>query len=461
MDKINKVLLVLNLLLVVTLSGCKTSDYEILSTPISFINLEKEGHIEQLHDYDSPYTICYKNKDDTYTIYIFSSPVQFKTEKGYNIIDNTVIGSSYQNFVFENKANSIKTYFPMTLDDEFLVKDGNNHISFSVNEDVKDFSEAKVKEYINMYGDKVTAVVYESSNIDMVFYPTRTGIRVEMVLRKQLNQEIFSYSVKTSGNIYENKQNGYILFKNGDKNTSIIYAPLIKGSKNNENNFNIESQLDISKQEDGYLVNLNIDDNVLNNNKIVHPVYFDLSFELYLSKIPDTSVYSNFNINSYLQRYAVIGTHPTFGEGWEYVRFRLNYFIEQSCTKVNSAEYITKKINHINTRGNINVSIPNEQWSSSQIIWNTQIDFTESLNYKISENNSLLSINITDFVKECIFDNTSLSESIGIVLSSKLKEKYIVLATAEDSLYSTCLKLHLSDLPYEFTERTSVNESLF
>lgn len=55
-------------------------------------------------------------------MYIFASPIQFKAQNGYEIIDNTVVESNIEGFAYENKAHEIKTYFPDRLTKYFLIK---------------------------------------------------------------------------------------------------------------------------------------------------------------------------------------------------------------------------------------------------------------------------------------------------------------------------------------------------
>lgn len=41
------------------------------------------NHTEKLADFDSPYTLCVKNEDETYSFFIFASPIQYKEEQNY------------------------------------------------------------------------------------------------------------------------------------------------------------------------------------------------------------------------------------------------------------------------------------------------------------------------------------------------------------------------------------------
>ena len=60
---------------------------------------------------------------------MFAAPIQYEAENGYMLIDNTVIESQKAGFKYENKANSIKTYFPEKLSDGLLLERGEEKIN--------------------------------------------------------------------------------------------------------------------------------------------------------------------------------------------------------------------------------------------------------------------------------------------------------------------------------------------
>ena len=157
----------MSLLIILFITGCNDENSTILSTAISQIDMKTNGHIEQLEEYNSPYTICYKNKDDTYSMYIFASPIQYKDNSGkYAIIDNTVIESEKDEFKFENKANNIKTYFPATLSDSFRIEKDNDFLEFNLDWNIEGFLKVNQTIFTNMYGDKVSAIIYERKDMD-------------------------------------------------------------------------------------------------------------------------------------------------------------------------------------------------------------------------------------------------------------------------------------------------------
>ena len=444
-----------SVILLINFTGCQKKNCDILLTAVS--QLDTAQHTEQLHEYDSPYTICYKNKDNTYSLYIFASPIQYKINDGkYAIIDNTVVKSEKEGFAYANKANEIKTYFPETLDKYFRVEKGDIFQEFKPSIECKGFSKAECIIFTNMYGDKVSAVRYRREDMDMVFYPTKSGIKVEIVLKKEPADKKFGFSLKTKASLFKNLQNGYILFKNGGENESIIYQPLVQYTTDSGQQLDITTQMNIEKKEGDYYVEMIINDAIFKNAK--YPVKFDPSFELYLNKMPDTSVYSKFGINSYLKHYAVIGDHPTLGEGYHFARLRLNYFMTLQSENIKSAIYFIKPLwNNLNSYA-YKAYESAEQWSSTKILWESKSQSGDVIAQRamISEGN--LQLPMDEYVKACFEDYSWEKESVGFLIKIEKENAYSILATSDNSLYPPFLKIDLKALPCYFEAKEDINQ---
>lgn len=451
--KWKKMILVLSSVLVFLLAGCH-SNVQVLSTAISQINTKSNKHAEQLHAYDSPYTICYKNRDDTYSMYIFASPIQFMEENRYHIIDNTVVVSKREPFAYENKANDIKTHFPKNLTNYILVENGMDTLQFKPCLDETKVSAPQAQIIENMYGDRVSAVIYKSNDMDFVFYPTKAGIRTEIVLNTRPKNNSFHFFVVADAENYENKQNGYILFKNGVTNKYLIYQPLVKYSSDNKVKLDVTTQLFINREGDGYHVEMIIDETILNEAE--YPIKLDPSFEIYLNKMPDTSVYAKFDTNSYLRHYAVIGEHPVLGEGWEYIRLRLNYFMTLSSSHILSAKYSCRLLK--SSSGKIKIYEMMETWSSTSMLWQNKKIKQKQLAIDYNMQNSYMEFDITGFVKEAVDDITWRRESYGLVLKVDGESTYIT--TSDHSLYPPYLCLTLNSLPRRFIPPENINPNI-
>ncbi len=451
------------LMLSLLLCSCSAStDIEILSTAVSQINMKERNHVEQLNDYDTPYTICYKNKDDTYSLYIFASPIQYKTDNNkYAIIDNTVIESQSDEFAFENKANNVKTYFPNILSDMFLVENGSNYLEFKPRWNVEDFSEGRITLFTNMFGDTVSAVVYSHKDMDLVFYPTKSGIKTEVVFKRKPSKSELSFTVRSNASSFENKQNGYILFKNGVMNQSIIYQPIVQYDTNNSQQMDITSKMNIIKEEEDYHATVTINDCILNDPDTKYPISIDMSFELYLNKMPDSTIYSKRYVNNYLANYAMIGNHPVLGEGWHYIRYRLNHFFHADGKDIESATYYVRSLYSSDDSISTSLYRAEAQWSSTGIIWSDRINGTEQVSDTVKRGKNYLSFQINSYVKDCIEFYSWETETIGVLMKSESPgNSYEILATSDNSLYSPYILIKLKKLPDSFEKKENINNNM-
>lgn len=441
------ILLIVNIFLLIYLTGCDEYSHTAVA------GIPETGHVKQLPQYNSPYTICYENRDGTYSMYIFSAPIQYKTDTGeYALIDNTVVESSKDGFAYENKANTIKTYFPKSLQDFFRVEEGSRYIAF-LPEDIEGFSEAKHVSYTNMYGTIVDAVRYEREDMDYVFYPVRSGIKMEVVLKEEPKSNSFTYFVQTYAQVFENRQNGYVLFKSGSTPAALVYQPLVQYQTGKEGTkLDISSTMDVDGGTGFSIIHLYLDPEMLENADVQYPIKFDPSFELYCNKIPDTSVYSNFNTNSYLRHYAVIGKHPELGEGWEYVRMRLNKMMMMTENNLINAEYHVYELYSSIKNPFIELSTIEQDWSSTRMIWSDRIIPVKSASYSYKSG----FFDITEYVKSCLSDQSEATETNGLILQAN--GSFTILASSDNCLFCPYVHMKLIEKPLAFVPLDNINQ---
>lgn len=452
MIKIKKGMLPIFLILIALLLGCDNVNKSVFYTAISAI--DQSEHTKQLNVYDSAYTICYENNDATYSLYIFTSPIQYKTENGrYAIIDNSIVKTRKKGFAFENKANNVKTYFPKMLLEPFRVEKDAIFLEFSPAFETNGFSEANQTIFTNMYGNKVSAVVYERKDMDLAFYPTKAGIKTEIILKEKPESNEFSFAIKHSASNYDNKQNGYIMLKNGGENETIIYQPLVKYKDDSGQRIDVNTKINISREEDAYYVKVIIDDDIIQNAE--YPIKFDPSFEMYLNKMADSTVYSKHDINNYLANYAIIGEHEIFGEGWHYVRSRFRYFSRSlKPSHIISSYYYTYVLSGMNENSDMLFLYGlDTQWSSTDMTWMNKVKYGN----KISElkcNKHMIKFDITEFTKECLKDPKLGMESRGFVMKS---DKMKIVTTSDNSAIVPFYRIDIKELPGDFIENEYIN----
>ena len=316
--------------------------------------------------------------------------------------------------------------------------------------------EAKLTAYTNIYGDTVNAVIYEGEDSDMIFYPTRAGIKSEMVFHNGYKENKVKFIVYSNAINYRNKENGYITFEKGGKSQSIIYQPLVQYSTQKDGAFGVDTEMKIRKEGDGFVVEMLFDGKT--NTQTV--VKMDPSFELYLNKMPDTSVYSRFNKNSYLRHYAVVGEHPELGEGWEFIRLRINYFMTLNPGALLDASYNIRVLASSNPSYALTAYEAEEQWSSTGLLWSNKRQPQSIFATAKGKHAQYISFNMKDYVAECLQDPDWLKESVGFVLKQD-NAGYTILASSDNVLYSPYLKMTLKDLPVYFDAQDNINETQY
>ena len=95
----SNILLVLILVVAImsTLSSCGKSDISDSHDIISNLLISEDVgiHKSRLLDVETPYTLCYKNIDESVSVYIFSSPISYKNGNGdLELIDVSLVLSS-------------------------------------------------------------------------------------------------------------------------------------------------------------------------------------------------------------------------------------------------------------------------------------------------------------------------------------------------------------------------------
>ena len=306
--------------------------------------------IEGLEKYDTKYTRCEKNIDGTYDLYIYASSVQFEQEEGFILSELSILEVQDG---FEVIGNNRKIFIPKILDKDIIIKDSEGIISLCFL-NMSGYEKGRIVNYQNMFGDSVKAVFYDNkdNNTQIVLYPTITGVFVESVSFNEKND--VQFKVNTSAQSIQNMNNGYIVLSTGKKKEAIIYEPLLQVTT--EEILTSEADIECYKKEEG--VELKFSTKGKNHNETC----MLFSIERYVNKIPDSAIYSKKQENSYLRNYAFVGNSKEFGEGIEYLRFRVNYYLKTNEDNIISAEYHIKQLDYKRKRQELTLYKKNRQY---------------------------------------------------------------------------------------------------
>ncbi len=398
-------------------TGC-TVDKNIIRNPSDMIKLDCEISNEVVED-NTLNTKCYINKDGTYTMYLFASPIAYYNNGYLKEIDNSIIDSDNSNYKFQNKSNDIKTYFPEDITDGLYIKNETDEVIVKLYDNTLNFSPAVKKTYRNVYGDKVNAVKYHNKNIDLFFYPTVFGINAEfLIYNSTINQLSFDITANGKNQFYD----FYIRYiANGTTNETgaIVHDPIVYSS----NKFNDTVKKDILKNKDSVILRYTFD---CDKN-----TSFNMSFELYKKKMLDCSVYSNIEWNCFLHNYSFIGK-SFLGEGYHLAKNNIHEYIDIPYNNILSLKYVIKEL-YNNAQDSVKFYRNTKEWSSSTICWKGGNVSTEFVMEEKPDNNKNYIFDLSRILKD------QLSFEHGYTLK---KEKGMsIICTNDNSMYFPYYKI--------------------
>jgi hypothetical protein len=248
------------------------------------------------------------------------------------------------------------------------------------------------------------------------------------------------------GKAREDYKNGYITLRRGsgfDDIDAIIYGALCKTS----DNYEMELTPNIEKiTENQWGITYGFDD---------YQTLINQSIALYTSNMPDSCAYSNFAQNQYLARFAYVGNSDLLGDGLDYLRYRLDYYLYLNADNVIDASYNFYAISNADTdKFLINENL--DQWSSTGLSWKKRNTEFSKLDVECTKNeNGYYSIDITDYAKKCFADETWMTESYGLALGYDGDMQMI--ATSDNPVFIPYLQIDLSAMPDGFYAMEDIN----
>lgn len=250
------------------LSGCRKETVKSIPMMLG-INVR-----QRLNEYDSPYTLCEKNSDGTYSFFIFSAPIQYKTDGEYQLIDNSIVSTQNKKYRYENKSNKIKTYFSENINQGIRLETESFYFDISSVEPSWGNEKGVLKNIDNFYEGHVQAIVYKSDNGFIYIYPSSSGIHIEMMILSPIKS--LQFNIKSSENLFVDNDKPYLVFHTiGGKKKSIIQAPMAKGKSKK---IYIDNSLNAKYEDEEYRIELGIDTDLL-NDEAEYPIRIDIPLD--------------------------------------------------------------------------------------------------------------------------------------------------------------------------------------
>lgn len=443
------------------LCGCTFSNRTSDSATLLLISEKyKDKRIEA---YDTPYTACFKNGEN-FDLYIFASPVQMELMGTYYWPhENDIMKTTYGSTEHVSRFASNNVFFPSTLDqpisiDKGLINDYADKVELVVKKP-EQFGTAQQCLFKNMYGSRVKAVKYKGQDVDMVFYLTNSGLRIEFVSRGENCAKDYEFTLRfdSKSEDVSEEDKSYISFMDGEKISSVFYAGTSKEKGSNSLNSNVVEVGNVSENEVNLTYHINSP-----STQGKKTLVSEMALDLYSDNIPESTVYSNVEKSSDRSQYYVLNDKEK-GEANHYAQMRLKYFMPlANADNILSASYYVKSLNDIpkEDMDKFKAYEVLEQWSSNNMSWQNKPKCTGAISSLAKDKNGDTYFDITAFTKTCMNDSTVKKESQGIMigLDGECEEKGgFWFTTSNNSLYPPYVKLTLKSEPTDFKNREKIN----
>ena len=313
-------------------------------------------------------------EDGTILAEVYDTDIHYLKDGKYEEIDNTLVS---ENGILKNKSNDYKVEFKENFKESLMKMTKKNHyIDFKVRES----NIGNIKSYKRKLSKQMKNTTYNNITDDItVEYQALSDKVKETIVLQNSNYSELSFELDT--NLILSKENGEIIAR--DENEKIIFRiekPYMIDS-NKIRNDNVYYK--INSFDYGYLLTLVLDEEWLNSNERVYPVYVDPTISNTSQNISlyDTYIYpGDTNDKRSDLGYLVAGVDKLNGQN------RINRTLIKFDLPVIGTGYeiIEASINLIPCLGNQSISEPYEHlveihritadWTESGANWNTMND---------------------------------------------------------------------------------------
>ncbi len=396
------------------LSACKPADGYIYQDSLLFekdyktyqhVGVSENGILDE-------FSVIYDNQDQSKSLYLFSAPIAYYSSQGQlSIADNRIVETTDQlvrqsGYIYQNKSNEVQVYFPAELSETKTIKMANKDTFIQLSP--KNIPEeravtASQKTETTIYGIQQDVVLYQEvwPGVDLRFYCNTLGLKCDLIVKNEkADLSNIQFEMETSALELETNNCEYDLLYNAENEPkAIFFNPLIKdnaGSVISTKKIALLRSLDSTK----YLYSVYLSEAVTSQTR--YPLTANLSFYLYKTKQPDSSVKSNVTGNQYLSNYLFIGNDLEMGDMRSYVRFESNSLREIDYTKILSAQYIAYDLTGSGDDTAVCAYRVTENWGSPTITWNDQPAIDTSMEFKPEVDGNQFTFDITPLVIEWI-----------------------------------------------------------
>lgn len=360
-------------------------------------------------------------KDGTIVAKIYDTDVHFLKDGKYEEIDNTLVKKGN---LFVNKSNDYKVEFENILNNYLMkMKKGDNYLNIKLSDCnhsriITEESASKLEQ----------SVLYEDVMDDIsIQYKTLPNKVKETIVLKSNKYSRLNFIAETNLDLIM-EDNFIIATKNGDK-VFELEAPYMEDSEGKVN-YNIYYRL--TKHEDHYDIELNLDSNWLNSLDVKYPVCVDPTINSSTDKfnLYDTYIYpGDTNDNRSNAEFLKAGVEKVNGQD-RINRTLIKFDLPKIGTGYEIVEALLSLIPYVGDYANdydhlVEVHRVTADWTENGANWNnmhdkydSRVEVIETYSRSLVENNELVSyplgLSITGLVKKWYED----TPNYGIMIKS-------------------------------------------
>lgn len=455
-------LLLLIVTLIINITSCgKLKDNNDAKIIENLIHNNPASHEKRLLEYETPYTLCYQNQDGSVSLYIFPAPISFKNEDGnQSLIDTSLknVEDDYLKeggYVLQTASGSILSYYPEKLSSaSIVIISENKELSFNVEEKYRGnkYVQSTYQDLLGGYHDSISYL--NNNTYEIEYIPTSTGTTVIITLKERPTDNKLSFYIDDKDGTTLSIKNKVTTIVN---NSDLSLIGTIKQSFLTDSNGNISfdnvALLDKINNQSKYTVVF--DNGFLTDDSTQYPVSLSVSFDFIPNVLNNITSYANQSKDT-LSDYSVIGNSDRFDDGALYLKYRIGYFVKSYAQNVKLATY-----NFTCLGGGSEATI---EFGRLRDFWDIYTQDVELPKAYMSEGSVAVdekgqySVDITKFIKACIYDDTLNTEDYGLLVSNS-SNKIKIVSNYNNSIYKPYVRIDFYDLPWTFEDIDKINPS--
>lgn len=376
----------------------KTKQDENFSIPNNILQLVNSKEKDIVWS-EAPNEIIINNNDGTLTKNIYAVPVKFTNSSGETQYIDTSMTKLSGEHAYGNTLGMVKTLYPNQLDNPVSISSEDSPIEMQVLGYSKDANTAKLETI-----DGEDYVVYDSAfgkDTQLRYCNTYTGIKEDIILKKNIGVNKFQFVINTSGNklvLSEDKKSLSVVSSETEDtlyNFGDIYVydsyQIPEDEEPSGTHYSEDNYYEIEEMEDSkYLLSVVVSKEFLDNPETVYPVVIDptVSCDSSAKNIDDTyTMQANPSTNYYLEGRLRVGNYNgstfTSGRCYTYIRYFTMPSIPTGST-INNATFVVKLRAGQTTAAPCTAYRISTSWDGSALVWNnnpSRTDATASVNH--------------------------------------------------------------------------------